>query len=146
MLFKISGSSSCILGTLHFIPHGSDLAPSWKEAYRKTKALVVEAHLDEQPSTKRVYSETGSLRDELSESALIALSHTCNRLSLEEDVVLRMKPWAVQLELGVAMHKAQGRTAKGIDAILYRRAKAANRSIGTLETSSAGTDSLNSVD
>lgn len=146
MLFRIEGTRSFLLGSMHFLPHGTKMPPSWADAYRKTNRLVVEAKLDEQSTLTREYQDASTLRDHVPEDLVQSLRPVCDRLNLSADKLFRHHPWSAGLCISIALHLRNGRKPPGTDAIFFRRANDAKKPIGFLESIDDGLGSVAKVD
>lgn len=146
MLFRIAGSPSYLLGSFHFLPHGTKIPASWADAYRKTKHLILEARPDETQTVIREYQDGFRLRDHLSADLAQSLTNACSRLNLSIELLQSHYPWSVGMHLGSRLHLQSGRNQPGIDAILFRRANDAGKPIATLESINDGIGSFPKVD
>lgn len=146
MLYKIEGTPSFLLGTMHFLPHGTKTPPSWSDAYRKTKRLVIEGNLDKKSTLIREYEDASTLRDHVPRELIQSLTNACPRLNLASEKLLSHYPWSVGVCISIASHLRNGRKPPGTEAIFFRRARAANKPVGFLESIDDGLGSIAKVD
>ena len=146
MLFRIDGSRSFLLGSFHFTHPTFSLPSSWKVAYRNTEQLIFEARLDEQPTIQRSYMPPASLKDDLPDELVKALSTAWTAFGRSPSHLIQLLPWAVILEIGISLHTTANRKPPGVDGELFRRAKATKRPIKTLESINDGLASLGNID
>lgn len=137
MLYRISGSSTFLLGSCHLLPDTFTALPApWERAWAASTQLFIECRFDRLNSPAyEEYSNGRSLSDDL-DDALYAQVRSA-WLQLERDVTAlpRVKPWTAALVIGSVLHEQAGlRRDFGIDWRFLQDALKTNRPVHELET------------
>ncbi|MGA7776806.1 MAG: TraB/GumN family protein [Paraburkholderia sp.] len=147
MLWKIEGSETYVLGSVHF----TNLSPlrlpiTVAEVFRTASQIVFEADLSERPDSAPLLLPSGTtLKDCVSDITLAKARSNWVRLGLPEDNLLRFKPGAVAQILHINQAARHGYVfERGIDRVLWDRAADAAKHRARLEKVEAQTNALQS--
>lgn len=147
MLWKIEGSETHILGSVHFTNLDPLRLPtSVVEAFRTSSHIVFEADLSTPPDSAPLLLPNGTtLKDCVTDVTYAKARSHWLRLGLPVDNLPRFKPGAAALILHLNQAARNGYVIeRGIDRVLWDRAVQDAKRRGTLETVEAQTHALTS--
>lgn len=147
MLWKIEGSATYILGSVHFTNLNPLRLPTTvAEVFRAASHIVFEADLSERPDSTPLLLPIGTtLRDYVSEITYSKAHANWVRLGLPEHNLPRFKPGAVALILHINQAAKDGYVfEQGIDKVLWDRAIRDAKHRAPLEAVEAQTNALKS--
>jgi uncharacterized protein YbaP (TraB family) len=147
MLWKIEGSETHILGSVHFTNLDPLRLPiSAVEAFRTSSHIVFEAELSAPPDSNPLLLSNGTTLKDCVTDVTYARAHShWLRLGLPVTNLPRFKPGAAALILHLNQAAKNGYVIeRGIDRVLWDRAVRDAKRRGALETVEAQTDALTS--
>ena len=137
MLYKISGSSTFLLGSCHLLPNTFTALPaSWEQAWATSAQLVIECRFDRLTSPPyEEYSDGHRLSDDLGDALYSQVRSAWLHLERDEAALPLVKPWTAALMMSSVLHEQCGlRRHFGIDWRFLQRALKINRPVHELET------------
>lgn len=148
MLWKIEGSETRLLGSVHFTNLDPLRLPTTVvNAFRKSSHIVFEADLSEPPDATPLLLANGTtLKDCVSAATYVKARAHWLRLGLPANNLLRFKPGAAALILHLNQAEKNGYVVeRGIDRVLWQRAVLDVKHCGSLETVESQTHALTSA-
>lgn len=130
LLWKLvapSGKVSHLFGTIHVDdPRVTDLSPAVSKALEDSEIFLMEAL---PPSNSSVFFQSISLRDDLTEAEFEKVKELAELHALQEDTVLRMKPWL----LAMIFDLPRAQTPYTLDILLFTKAQQQSKDVQGLE-------------